>query len=70
MNVIEFLDKVITFEDQAGTYRTRIVKTLGEGVKILTAVNAIQDLGETEKAVISRTLTIAEKLAALLGATA
>ena len=67
MTVIEFLDKAIAIEDQAAIYRTRVVNTVGEGVKILTALNAITDLGETEKAIICRGLTFTQKLAAILG---
>ena len=69
MNVVEILDKVIKALGVSLTVKVRVAKTIGEGVKILTAVNAA-DLGETEKAVASRLLTIAQNLEQLLGPTA
>ena len=60
MDFIQFLDQAIATMDQAKTVRTRVVKTVGESVKILTAINAA-DLGETERAIFSRLLTLSEK---------
>ncbi len=65
MDFITFLDQAISAVDNAGTYRARVVQTLGEGVKILTAINAA-DLGENEKAIFSRMLTLNQKVLFLL----
>ena len=65
MDSIEFLDKLITGTDKATVYRTRVVKTLKDGEKILTAVMGA-DLGETEKAVCSRLLVLDQKLLFIL----
>ena len=64
--LIKALDKVISVLDHGNTYKVRIAKTLGEGVKILTAVQNA-DLGETEKAFATRLLQIFTKAEALIG---
>ncbi len=65
MDILEFLDKAIAATDKAVEIRTRVVQTVGEGVKILTAINGA-DLGETEKAIASRLLTLSERLMIVL----
>lgn len=64
--LLKALDKVIAVLDKASVYRLRIARTLGEAVKILTAV-ANADLGDTEKQIALRLLVIAQKAQAIVG---
>lgn len=65
MDIIELLDKLISGTDKATVYRTRVVKTLQDGEKILTAIMGA-DLGDTEKGIVSRLLTLDQKLLNIL----
>ncbi len=66
MNVTEALNKVIKIEDKSIAVKKRIVDTVGEGAKLLSALNQVSTLGPREKAVIERLTLIAQKALALL----
>jgi hypothetical protein len=63
--VIKILDKIIEGEDKALAVKARAVNTVGSVAKVLIAAEAA-DLGDTERAVVSRASQIAQKLQALL----
>ena len=62
---LSWLDDVIKFEDSVIKVKPRISNTIGSAVKILTAAKGA-NLGNTERAVIERLSSIAEKAQALV----
>jgi hypothetical protein len=66
VNVVELLDKVIEVLDKAQTAKARTVNTIGTAEKMLKAVETA-DLGETERAVISRLSRISTQAKELVG---
>lgn len=65
-SVTDFLDKVIGIEDDVLVYRPRVKSTVGEAVKILNAA-LTANLGETEKAVLTRLQSVATRLQTIIG---
>ena len=65
-NFLDFLDHVIGLEDKALAVKPRVSNTIGSAVTILNA--ALQgNLGNTERAVITRCAAIATKAQSLVG---
>lgn len=64
--LIQILDKIIALETDALEIKPRITNTIGTAVKILTAAKAA-NLGNTERAVVERLLTVATNAQSLVG---
>lgn len=65
-DVIKVLDKTISVLEKAKVGKARTINTVGTAEKLLKAAESA-DLGETERAVISRLSVIATQLKELVG---
>lgn len=64
--ILKFLDKVISVEDLLLKHKPRVSNTIGSFVKVFDAALAA-DLGDTERAFVSRGASIFHKAQDIVG---